>query len=118
MVVGQAVIAYLPLAISAAIIIIIAFILSAWIEKLLLKNLPQAKILARLVKYVIIVLGLFMTLNQLGIAVTIVNAAFIIMLGALGAAFAIAFGVGGRQFAAETLKKLDDKLTDLDSKEN
>ena len=117
-VVGQAIIAYLPLAISAAIIIIIAFILSAWIEKLLLKNLPQAKILARLVKYVIIVLGLFMTLNQLGIAVTIVNAAFIIMLGALGVAFAIAFGVGGRQFAAETLKKLDDKLADLDSKEN
>jgi len=117
-VVGQAIIAYLPLAISAAIIIIIAFILSAWIEKLLLKNLPQAKILAKLVKYVIIVLGLFMTLNQLGIAVTIVNAAFIIMLGALGVAFAIAFGVGGRQFAAETLKKLDDKLADLDSKEN
>jgi small-conductance mechanosensitive channel len=75
-VVGQAIIAYLPLAISAAIIVIIAFILSAWIEKLLLKNLPQAKILAKLVKYVIIVLGLFMTLNQLGIAVTIVNAAF------------------------------------------
>jgi len=117
-VVGQAIIAYLPLAISAAIIIIIAFILSAWIEKLLLKNLPQAKILTKLVKYVIIVLGLFMTLNQLGIAVTIVNAAFIIMLGALGVAFAIAFGVGGRQFAAETLKKLDDKLADLDSKEN
>ena len=41
MVVGQAVIAYLPLAISAAIIIIIAFILSAWIEKLLLRIYPR-----------------------------------------------------------------------------
>ncbi|NLO82235.1 MAG: mechanosensitive ion channel [Clostridiales bacterium] len=117
-VVGQAIIAYLPLAISAAIIVIVAFILSAWIEKLLLKNLPHAKILAKLVKYVIVILGLFMTLNQLGIAVTIVNAAFIIMLGALGVAFAIAFGVGGRQFAADTLKKLDNNLCSSDSEEN
>ena len=47
-----------------------------------------------------------MVLIQLGIATTIVSAAFIIVLGALAVAFAIAFGIGGRDFAANTLKKL------------
>ena len=54
-------------------------------------------------------LAVFMTLNQLGIATSIVNSAFIIILGAAAAAFAIAFGLGGREFAGNVLHKLENK---------
>ncbi len=63
---------------------------------------------AIIAKYIIIVVAIFMTLNQLGVATSIVNAAFIIILGALAIAFAVAFGIGGRDFAANTLKKIED----------
>ena len=51
-----------------------------------------------------------MVLSQLGIAADIVNAAFKLVLAAIAVAFAIAFGVGGRDFASHTLKKLEDNL--------
>ena len=57
-----------------------------------------------------IIAAAFMGLNQLGIASVIVNSAFILILAALAVAFAVAFGIGGRDFAAKTLEKLSDKL--------
>ena len=51
-----------------------------------------------------------MALDQLGVAHSIVNAAFILILGGLALAFGLAFGLGGKDFAAKYLGKLDDKL--------
>ena len=68
---------------------------------------PDAKLTATIAKTAIVVVAVFMVLIQLGIATTIVSAAFIIVLGALAVAFAIAFGIGGRDFAANTLKKFE-----------
>ena len=48
-----------------------------------------------------------MILSQLEFATVIVNWAFIITLSALAVAFAIAFGIGGRDFAKNTLNKID-----------
>lgn len=108
--VGQAIIAYIPFAISAIVIIVAAFLLATWLESLIRKNFPDAKISAIAAKYIIIVLAVFMMFNQLGIAATIVNAAFIIILGALAVAFAVAFGIGGREFASNVLKKAESKI--------
>lgn len=108
--VGQTIIAYLPYVISAAIIIIVAFLLSTWVEGLIKTNFQNAKFSAIAAKYAILVLAAFMVLNQLGIASTLVNAAFIIILAALAIAFAIAFGLGGREFASNILKKTESKL--------
>lgn len=108
--VGEAIISYLPFAISAIIIIIAALLLATWIENLIQKNFPHAKISAIAAKSIIIVLAVFMVLNQLGIAPTIVNTAFIIILGALAIAFAVAFGIGGREFASSILKKVETKV--------
>ncbi|NLC45503.1 MAG: hypothetical protein GX783_14630, partial [Clostridiales bacterium] len=44
-----------------------------------------------------------------GIATSIVNAAFIIVLGAVAVAFAISFGVGGRDAASKVLQVLQKK---------
>lgn len=51
-----------------------------------------------------------MILEQLQIAQTIVNAGFIIILGAAGLAAALAFGLGGRDFAARQLNKADKAI--------
>ena len=115
--VGTAIISYLPFVISAIIIMIAALMLAAWVEKLILMNFPQAKITAISTKFVIIAVAVFMMLNQLGIAATIVNAAFIIILSALAVAFAIAFGVGGREFAKNVLKKAEEKIGQETEKE-
>lgn len=107
--VGAAIIAYLPLAISAIIIMGVALFAATWVEGAILKRFSDSKLLACLVKTSIISLAVFMTLNQLGIATSIVNAAFIIILGAIAVAFAIAFGIGGKDFAGGLLQKLDNK---------
>ncbi len=111
---GGGIIAYLPYLISAALILGIALLLAAWVESLLLKKCSNSKFIVPLAKGSIIVIAVFMALSQLGFAKSIVNAAFIIIVGAFAVAFAIAFGVGGRDFAASTLKKLEDKIESAD----
>ena len=51
-----------------------------------------------------------MLLNQLDVATVIVNYAFIIIIGALAVAFAISFGIGGRDFAKKTLERVSCPL--------
>ncbi|NLI58004.1 MAG: mechanosensitive ion channel [Clostridium sp.] len=107
--VGEAIIAYLPFVISAIIIMGVALFFAAWIESFMRKKHPNAGLTTVIVKYAIIIIAVFMTLIQLDIATSIVNAAFIIVLGAIAIAFAIAFGIGGREFAAKTMEKLNQQ---------
>lgn len=114
--VGEAIISYLPFVISAIVIIIAALLFATWIENLIQKNFPQAKFSALAAKSIIIILAAFMILNQLGIASTIVNATFIITLSSLAIAFAVAFGIGGREFASNVLKKVESKVCEENTK--
>lgn len=64
--------------------------------------------LANLVRVLIIGLVLAMGLKAMGIADSIVNLAFGLTLGAVAVAFALAFGLGGRQPAERVLNDLVD----------
>lgn len=108
--IGEAIIAYLPIVISAMIIIIGGYLLANWIESMIIKHSPASKSLALISKVLVLVIAAFMTLSQLGFAQSIVNILFIIVLAALAIAFAISFGIGGRKFAEKQLDKLDNKL--------
>ena len=46
-----------------------------------------------------------MSLQQMGIAPNIVNLAFGLLVGGIAAAIALAFGLGGREVAAEQLRE-------------
>ncbi|MGY4691759.1 mechanosensitive ion channel [Salibacterium sp. K-3] len=70
----------------------------------------DSNILASAAKYAIIAFALFMALDQLGVADSIINTAFMLILGALALAFGLAFGLGGREKAAEYLEKADNKM--------
>lgn len=107
-----AIIAYLPHVLVAIFILGVALFLASLAEKIIL-SIVSGKgrvMLANTAKYSIIVLAIFMALNQLGVADQIVNAAFILTLGGLALAFGLAFGLGGRDFARKYLDKWDSKL--------
>lgn len=108
-VIVASIIAYLPNVLFAAIIIGLAFVggqmLSSGIKKA--TGSPLAGVL---VKYILIVFATFMALDQLNFATSIVNFAFMAILGGLGVAFAIAFGLGGRDFARKQLERADQKI--------
>lgn len=111
--IGVVIIAYMPYVLSAILIFAICYFAGTLAEKTLKKNGFVSY--AVIAKIAIFAVGAFMVLNQLGIATEIVNAAFILVLAALAVAFAIAFGIGGREFASNALKKLEEKAEKKDA---
>src|SRR5690606_33317111 len=95
--------AYIPNVIAAVIILILGIVLGEFVKDLVLASagaLPGGRTLARAAKTAVIVLAVFMGLEQLDIAEDIVLVAFIAVVGAAALAAAIAFGLGGRDVAA------------------
>lgn len=105
--VGTFIIAYMPNVLAAVLILGAALIAGSMVEKALRKS--GMNTYAVVAKVAINVVGVFMILSQLGIASAIVNDAFLLIVAAVAVAFAIAFGIGGKEFAAKTLKKLEEK---------
>lgn len=67
-------------------------------------NTHQSRVLGQIARLAIIVFVSAMALQQMGIAASIVNLAFGLLLGAIAVAIAISFGLGGRDVAAEQLR--------------
>jgi hypothetical protein len=57
------------------------------------------------------VLGTAIGLRFMGLADDIINLAFGLILGAIAVAFALAFGLGGRDAAAKIVRRLDSSAT-------
>lgn len=70
----------------------------------------SAKLLAQAARIAIIIFVGAMALQQMGIASDIVNLAFGLLLGAIAVAIAIAFGLGGRDVAAEQIREIISRL--------
>jgi hypothetical protein len=66
-------------------------------------SVPGARLLSGALRLLVIAVGVVMALEQLGLATTVVLTAFAIAFGALMLGLAIAFGLGGRDFAKELL---------------
>lgn len=113
--IGTVVINYMPAVLSAVVILAVSFFASSFVEKALRKN--GFSTYAIIAKAAILTIAAFMILSQLGIAADIVNTAFKLILTALAIAFAVAFGVGGKDFASNILKKLEDNAEKKDNKE-
>ncbi|HEB78180.1 MAG TPA: hypothetical protein ENI90_06620 [Methylothermaceae bacterium] len=66
--------------------------------------------LAQVARVAIMLVVTAMGLREMGIAEDIVNAAFVLTLGAIAVAFALAFGLGAREAAGEVAKRWVEKL--------
>ncbi len=107
--IATAIIAYLPMILKALIIAFVAYIGANIAESALAKAMPNCCCVGKIAKAIILVVASFMVLSQLDFATTIVNSAFIIILCGLSLAFAIAFGIGGKDFAKNLLDKFNKK---------
>lgn len=101
------VLAYLPNVIAAILIFVLAAIIAgavgAGVGKLL-GDTPTGKIVATIVPALVMVIAMFMILEQLKIAESIVQIAFAATMGALALGLALAFGLGGRGVAERMLE--------------
>jgi len=61
--------------------------------------------LARAAKAAVVVIAIFMAVQQLGIADELVTAAFTLILGAMALAVGLAFGLGNRDLAGEVTRR-------------
>ena len=96
--------------ILGAIILFIGFWLANIIAGIVERSEQGSQFLANIVRVLIMGLVLAMGLKAMGIADSIVNLAFGLTLGAVAIAFALAFGLGGRDAAARLLRKMQDKM--------
>lgn len=107
--IGAAIISYLPLAISALLILAIGLIGGSLLGSYVTKA-TGSKLSGEVLKYILLTLSVFMALDQLQFATSIVNLAFLLILAGLSVAFALSFGIGGRDFAKRQLEKLETKV--------
>jgi hypothetical protein len=104
--------AYIPSVIAAVVVLIIGILLGEFVKELVLASaggLPGGSNLARAAKGAIILLAVFMALEQLDIAQDIVLVFFIAVVGAAALATGLAFGLGGQDVARQITRDWYDR---------
>ncbi|WP_306519860.1 hypothetical protein [Gemmatimonas sp.] len=99
---------YIPSVIAAIVIIILGIVLGGFVGGLIMASaggLHGGPWLARIGRGGVIVLAVFMALQELGIATDIVTTAFAILFGAVALALALSFGLGNRALAGEVTRE-------------
>lgn len=98
---------YIPSVIAAIVIIILGIVLGGFVGGLIMASaggLHGGPWLARIGRGGVIVLAVFMALQELGIATDIVTTAFAILFGAVALALSLSFGLGNRELAGEVTR--------------
>ena len=97
-------VSYIPSVIAAIVIILVGIVLGGFVGGLIAASagaVHGGRALARLGRGGVILLAVFMALQELGIATDIVTTAFAILFGAIALALALSFGLGNRELAGE-----------------
>src|SRR5919206_611922 len=102
---------YIPSIIAAILILILAALLANFLASVV-RGATGSGLLASIARYAIIVYAVFAALTQLGIAVQLTANTFLILLGAVALAGAIAFGIGGQQVARQIIEKAYNRSSD------
>ncbi len=100
------VLSYLPNVIAALLIFLVAAAVAGAIGTVVHKTMgdtPTGRIVRTAAPALVMAIAVFMVLTQLGIAPVIVTATYIALIGAAALASALAFGLGGRDAAAELI---------------
>src|SRR5262245_549301 len=112
---------FVPRVLLALLVLVIGllvgnFVWRASLLALVNGGMPGARLLSGTIRLLVIAIAVVMALEQLGLATAVVLTAFAIAFGALMLGLAIAFGLGGREAAAQLLKKhLDARREDRET---
>jgi hypothetical protein len=104
----QELVSYIPSVIAAVVIITVGIVLGGFVGGLIMASaggIPGGATLARVGKGGVIILAVFMALQELGIATDIVTTAFAILFGAVALAMALSFGLGNRELAGQITRE-------------
>ena len=93
------VVAYLPRVFAAGLIVAAAYLGGNFVYRQIAAREGTQSLLGRLVRAAIYTFAGFMALQELGVATAIVTTGFVIVLGAIGVAGALSFGLGNRELA-------------------
>jgi hypothetical protein len=109
------VVVYIPNIIAAIFILILGMFVATLLKNIVQTaannaGLAQGNFLAKVVDLVVVVFAAIMALEQLGIGVKITEMTVGIILGSVGLALALAFGLGCRDQAEKLVSELIDKL--------
>ena len=102
---------YLPNVIAAVLILVIGVALAGAVGGLvnrLMGDTPGGRMARAVSPTLILAIVVFMVLNQLKIAPAIVTSTYIALIGMLAVAGALAFGLGGRELAADMMRDAYD----------
>ena len=97
-------IAYIPSIIAAILILVLAALLANFLAGVV-RGATGSDLLANIARYAIIVYAAFAAITELGIAVQLTAPTFLIILGAVALAAAIAFGFGAQGVARDIVEK-------------
>src|ERR671920_2186210 len=108
-------IAYIPSIIAAILILVLAALLANFLAGIV-RGATGSDLLANIARYAIIVYAAFAALTQLGIAVQLTAPTFLIILGAVGLAAAIAFGFGAQGVARDIVENAYERRNEAKQK--
>jgi hypothetical protein len=99
---------FIPTLIASIAIVILGMIVGEFVRGLILASagsVAGVPTVAKLAKGAVIIIAIFMALQQVGVAEEIVTAAFTLILGAVALAVGLAFGLGNRDLAGEITRR-------------
>jgi small-conductance mechanosensitive channel len=97
-------IAYIPQIIAAILILVLATLLANFVAGIV-RGATGSNLIGSVAQYSIIVFAAFAALTQLGIAPELIAPTFLILLGGVALAAAIAFGLGGKGVAQQMVEQ-------------
>jgi hypothetical protein len=97
-------IAYIPQIIAAILILVLATLLANFVAGIV-RGATGSNVTGSVAQYGIIVFAAFAALTQLGIAPELIAPTFLILLGGVTLAAAIAFGLGGQGVARQIVEE-------------
>ena len=99
---------FIPTLIAGIVIVILGMILGEFVRGVILASAGSVSgvpTVAKMAKGAVVVIAVFMALQQVGVAEEIVTAAFTLTLGAVALAVGLAFGLGNRDLAGEITRR-------------
>lgn len=99
---------FIPTLIVAIVLIILGMITGEFVRGLILASAGRVAgvpTVAKIAKGAVVLIAMFLALEQLGVADDIVTSAFILVLGAVALAVGLAFGLGNKDLAGEITRR-------------
>jgi len=100
--------AFLPTLFAAIVVVVLGMLVGEFVRGVILAsagNVAGVPTVAKLAKGAVVLISVFLALQQVGVEQEIVTAAFTLVLGAVALAAGLAFGLGNRELAGEITRR-------------